>query len=156
MCEKPYRQINITEIANRADLSRRTFYRHFKTTNDVLAYHLQMISEPFVDILLSQSKNDMETMVLIYFQYWEQHKSFLLLLKDNGLLYLLLEHFLPAVKEKLSAYHQNDMNIEVILYVYYFMAGGLWNLLVKWIEDGAKLNPHEIADIVPAIINNLR
>ena len=43
MKEKPFSSISITEISNRADLNRRTFYRSFTSKEEVLTYYLDKI-----------------------------------------------------------------------------------------------------------------
>lgn len=43
MKNKPFREISISEIAEKADLSRRTFYRSFSSKEEVICFHLQTI-----------------------------------------------------------------------------------------------------------------
>nr|WP_319487342.1 IS3 family transposase [uncultured Caproiciproducens sp.] len=43
MKNKPFQEISISEIAEKADLSRRTFYRSFSSKEEVICFHLQTI-----------------------------------------------------------------------------------------------------------------
>lgn len=151
MKEKPYKEISIAEVASRADLSRRTFYRHFSTIDDVLNCLFEVISEQFAVFYLEQRPVDLQSTIRAYFTYWQQHKGFLIILNDNDMLYLLLQKFLPEVQAKLTTNNETS-NSE---YVFYFTSGGLWNLLVKWIEDGAKKSPEEMAMVGDEIIKHL-
>ena len=54
MEEKEFKDISIKEIAARADLSRRTFYRVFETKEDPLIWHLNTLYEEFLTLLRQQ------------------------------------------------------------------------------------------------------
>ena len=157
MKEKPYKEITITEVSEKADLARRTFYRHFETLDDVLNYTMQTTFEQFAIFLSSQQQQmDVPTYVRIFFEYWEQHKWFLQLLQKDNLLFMLLQRFMPAVRDNLHDDVTNIPNAEILEYVFYFASGGLWNLLVKWLEDGTTLSPKEMENIAENIIEHLR
>lgn len=153
---KPYKEITISDLTSHADLSRRTFYRHFKTLDDVLDYTLQAISSQFVSFFLKQDLNTgLYNTILIYFTYWEQHKNFLIILKENNLLYLLLDKFLPEARAQIRSQLLQPSDNKNMEYVFYFTSGGAWNLLVKWLDDGAVLSPLEMADISKDILHYL-
>lgn len=122
MREKPYHQISITELTSKANLSRRTFYRHFSTIDEVLRYLLYLIAVKFTEYIAKQPSQDLETVIYFYFSYWKKHKDFLLLLKKNDLLFLLLQCFVPELQEK--AYEiSKGKEKRVIDYAYYFTCG---------------------------------
>lgn len=150
MKEKPYDQINITELSSRAYLSRRTFYRHFNTIDDVLTYLLTSISTKFTDYILKQPKHDLETIIYNYFSYWEKQRDLLMLLKNNNLLYLLLQCFTPEIRERL--YHLKEGDKLCINYAYYFTCGGIWCMLVNWLECDYKCSPDEMKKMAGTIL----
>lgn len=145
MREKPYKDINVTELSERADLSRRTFYRHFKTVDEVMDFHMQNICAEFIDFTSAYPdvQKDLENVVFVHFSFWERHKNFLMLLNDNDLLYKMIQKFTIDVHMKIMPYTASRENE----YVYYFITGGQWNLLVKWVEDGAVVSPEEMSKI---------
>lgn len=100
MKEKPYRQVSISEVSNRADLSRRTFYRHFGTLDEVLEHIINTISAEFAASFFARQQSDMKSVVLAYFQYWEAHKSFLFMLRQNDMLFLIQNNFLSAIRKR--------------------------------------------------------
>ena len=155
MSEKPYKEITITEVSERADLARRTFYRHFETIDDVLDYILETSSGQFAAFLSEQPETDMPSFVRVFFEYWQQHKGFLMLLQKHNLLFLLLQKFMPAVRYKLHGDISTNPDAMILEYVFYFASGGLWNLLLKWLEDGAILKPEEMAEIANSIVERL-
>lgn len=157
MHEKEYGQITITEVASRADLSRRTFYRHFTSIAGILDHTLESIGKDFGCLLLENQGRDLYISALNYFEYWQQHKDILVLLKENHLLHLLLEKFMPAVRDSVAIMHRDTEESAMVMdYAFYFAAGGLWNLLVKWLEDGAQQSPGEMATIAVKIIESIK
>jgi len=40
LAEKPFTEINVSELTKRANVGRQTFYRHFKSVGDMLAFRL--------------------------------------------------------------------------------------------------------------------
>lgn len=150
MDEKDYKQITITAISKKADLSRRTFYRHFSTVDSVLDFHIKKMSKELAQIYakgIEQQMNFYEA-VTIFFSFWEQHRKFLELLKKNQLLSLILLNFMPSVRENVPKSYLNDVSSD---YLFSFTFGGICSLLVKWIEDGAKLSTEEIGELAKMI-----
>lgn len=45
--QKPFREITIKELCAHSDIARRTFYRHFSSVEDVMAYVVSHIIENF-------------------------------------------------------------------------------------------------------------
>lgn len=164
---KPYKEISVAELSEKADLSRRTFYRHFNTIDDVLNYRLEKIAKDFSVYFWNVYDNsNIYTIVKIFFSFWCEHKEFLFTLQKNDMLYLLLERVMPAMrknirkmipelsKEGLTPHEQTvfENKLEQIEYIFYFMAGGAFNLLIHWIENGASLSANEMAEIATKAI----
>lgn len=152
MMEKAYQEINITELTKRADLSRRTFYRHFNTIEDVLYFFLQQISDDFKTFLSQQSPIDIKSVIYVYFSYWENKKDFLIILKENNLLFLLFQKLLPETSGKASSI---GMDSEILDFASYFTSGGIWSMLIKWLDTDTPYSPDEMSDIAIKIIEHL-
>lgn len=158
MSRKSYKEITITELAAHADLSRRTFYRHFDTIDDVLDYLLDMEIECFVLFFMDSTKSnpyqyDVPFIIRLFFVYWEQRKDYLFTLKDNNLLHLLLDKFFPAVSRRL---HTESIEDSTRVYAMAFSIGGIWNMMSKWLENGASLSPDEMQNIAVQIIDHMK
>lgn len=156
MKEKPYNQISITEITEHAQLSRRTFYRHYVVIDDILHCIMHKLCNQYISLLLEQKEYSFRTLALVYFTFWESHKDFLLILEKNELLYLLLQkynQYFSKIFAKIIG--SNDIDNSAILeYVFYFNAGGFWNLHLKLLKDGIKLSPLEIANLAEDILKH--
>ena len=56
MNEKPYNQISISELSDKADLSRRTFYRLFNSMDEILLFHIHSLWAKKSDELYNSSQ----------------------------------------------------------------------------------------------------
>lgn len=151
MDEKNYTKISISEVAEHAQLSRRTFYRHFDSIDDVLVYYLTKISRELADkfYLGVIAGNGFEDFVMIYFEFWNKYKELLRLLQKNQLLYLLQETVLPNLLNSLETDSNENNN-----YLFCFLFGGIHNMLIMWVEDGMRKSPLQMKDVAKMISNH--
>ena len=54
LARHPYEAITITQIADQAQLSRRTFYRHFTAKDELLQKYLKMLLDRYAQLLLQK------------------------------------------------------------------------------------------------------
>lgn len=156
MKEKPYNQISITEITEHAQLSRRTFYRHYVVIGDILDCIMHKLCNQYISLLLEQKEYGFRTLSFVYFTFWESHKDFLFILEKNALLYLLLQkynQYFSKIYAKVIGNNDID-NSTTLEYAFYFNAGGFWNLHLKLLKDGTKLSPLEMANLAETILKH--
>lgn len=149
MLEKPYNKITITEICNKADLVRETFYRNFQSKDAVIKYCLDEKFNEFADKIRD---NDVELNIynigFYYFKFWEKEKEFLKLLIDNKLINLIMDNFseqFEVISEKVIKKEETEQAKQYIIALY---AGASTNLLIKWILNNCKEPPEEMARIM--------
>lgn len=139
MKEKPYHQITIKEIAEKADLNRSTFYRNFNSKEDILRLHLDFLAQEYINRINEANKIDMSGVARILMAFFNENLDFICSLRKNGLSSFLLEAFnllLPHIHRATIGkyvYTISEENLELALA---FNAGGMWNLLMKWIDTG--------------------
>lgn len=56
MMEKPYADITVKEICEKAEVSRMTFYRNFHTKEDVIFGQFEMVYSTFIKQLVIQNR----------------------------------------------------------------------------------------------------
>jgi AcrR family transcriptional regulator len=156
MDEKAYQAITIKEITDRAMLSRRTFYRNFKTKEELLSAHFEIICEEYIAFLHQEADLLLPNITKAFFRFWLKHIDFLQILKKNNLLSLLLEtlnKFIPEVynifKGNLHEYASEDD----LKYALAFSVGGYWNMLSLWLQDGATKSPNQLAKVIQDAIH---
>ncbi len=149
--------ITIKEIAESADLVRKTFYRHFDSKEDVLLTHIHSLMEEYAERLAKQKDVTLETVIIQYFEFWKEKMDFVVLLQKNGLFVLLLNE----IEKSLSQININSEEVTSISlsskYMYYhdaYMASSIWYFLEKWIKRGCEESPKEIAAIYSDFVYN--
>ena len=148
MNEKPFQEITIKEISDRADLVRQTIYRNFKSKEDILEHHINDIYNDFYIRISTKNDIGFDELLLFYFTFWADKKEFLKQLIDNNVFNILLNVHLKYI-DILSKNKQIKRIIDAKdAYFDYFSAGGLWFLLKKWIDDDLKKSPQEMTNLV--------
>lgn len=156
MAEKSYEQISVTEICTRADLSRRTFYRLYKSKEDILKKYAESLCQSYFERFKNQDDLSLTNVANIFFSFWKMQENFLLLLYRENLIYILLFQFnklLPSVYINYKAHLLHTRDEKNIEYVAFYNAGGFWNLLINWLEDGCEKTPEEMSAIVNEVLN---
>lgn len=159
MQEKPFNQITITEICKRADLARRTFYRNFNSKEDILSL---CIKEKVMDYIREcKNINDfsLPNISRVYFDFWKENLNFAQVLKKNDLLFLLIQEYnryLPFIHQEVLGDFANFGGQNELSYALLFSAGGFWNILSRWLDEGASKSSDEMAAMVQNILNNFR
>jgi len=154
MKRKEYSRISISEIADEAGLDRRTFYRHFSSKEDIICCYISNISKDYEKLLLSHKDFKTKSVLQSFMSICVQEKELLLLLYKNNLLPLLLYEF----ENIFLNFHMKYTNIDEpydfinLEYTLSYHIGGFWNILNKWLSEGASKTPEEITLI---LIDNL-
>jgi AcrR family transcriptional regulator len=157
LSEKPYSKITITEIASAAQLARRTFYRNFDSKEDILDMYIQKLCDEYTNLLKEEKRLKIQIVAKVYFAFWNKHLDFLILMEKNDLLYMVLQkynQYLPLIHKKFNDNKEEYQNNNTLEYVLAFSAGGFWNMLIKWVHEGAKKTPNEMAELINEILRS--
>ena len=133
-----YKEITITQLAQEAKLSRKTFYRLFTDKEDVLSYLFENLYIECFEQIKSQHTQHYWDIVQCYFDFWEERKSFLLLFKQSHLLSVLFD---GAYKYSFSIFEYiRSKNVAEHLalqlpYLLAYSVGGMHSILLKWVEN---------------------
>lgn len=151
LMEKPFEEISITEITERACVARRSFYQNFSGRHEVLKAYIYALFTEFTTI----HGNDVERLPIEYvedfFTFWSKHDAFLHALQRDG-----MSDFLAAYSRSLlsswSNYHIEqgfdlDLNDRETEYFSVFSTTGLFSLLDMWIAAGKKETPKQLAGL---------
>ncbi len=134
MEEKDYESISITDITNKAGLSRVTYYRHFETKDDILVKFFEMNKAKFLDQVKANSLNatpeSNEIVILSLFLFFKAN------MKTNKC--LRKAHLDMKILEFLSNDFLKTLPVQFDKYVAYFMAGALFNVLINWLDNDCK------------------
>ena len=90
MLEKKFDAILISEITDRAGLSRQTFYTNFEKKEDIVKYILAGLFGRCRARLVESADNP-GNILIDYFIFWDKNKDFVSLLFEQGLQTIFLE-----------------------------------------------------------------
>ena len=158
LAQLPYDKITVSSIAQQAQLSRRTFYRHFTTKDDLLQQYLETLFERYTAVLLQTKITRHEDTLQQFFTFWQSYASELRLLQKQGLFERVLHivnQWYPTIYRRLQVPWHTSGSEQEILYASTFGAGGYFNILALWIKHGCPETPQEMTRIVKNILHAL-
>jgi predicted DNA-binding transcriptional regulator AlpA len=144
---KPYNEISIQEICEKAGVTRKTFYRNFETKDDLFDYYIyEIIGIDFPQ----ENNNSLEQSVKNLFNYFSKEKTLLSICEKNNLFDLLLER----INKYLELNPQYGMAISdaknIVDYgVYYWQVfnSSLIKMLEVWTRRGFKESVDDLYQI---------
>ena len=139
MQKKPFEEISVTELTQTAGVGRASFYRNFKSKQDVLAQHLS-------DLLVEwgkdfEAKGDKDYFNESLFRHFYKHKNVYLLLYQQGLSNLIYDSIRQAFK-----FDESANNIE--RYVKSTFAGLIFGMVDEWMRRGMQESPEELLFLI--------
>lgn len=137
MAQYDFQEITITQIAQEAGLSRKTFYRLFSGKEAVLTFYFESLYEECFLLIKSRQAQHYWDIVQCYFDFCEERKSLLLLLKQHHLLTLLFEgsyRYAFQVFEHIRTKEVADHLSLPLPYLLAYSLGGMYSMLLKWVE----------------------
>lgn len=146
---KEYHQINVTDITKKAGVGRATFYRYFKTKEDVLIYYFDYNKTLFSNEqkFIPRCKEDyLHIIKNVFIKLKENQEPFKLLLKSH-LEFLYLDYLNTNF---ISLFQDNQYSSNSYSSLGY--AGMLFNISLKWVQDNCETPVNEIALAVLNII----
>jgi len=145
---KPLYSISISEIAENAKVDRRTFYRYFKSKDDVISYCIHRVSRQYEEIILQYNINNTYSFAKAIFKTLEIMKEILQILYKQNLLDLFLTNFEIIYEKYQYRYTASEiLKLENIDYIMAYWRGGFTNIVKKWVVDGCLYSPNKMGKI---------
>lgn len=148
--EKPVAKITVTELCQKAQINRATFYKHYLDIPDLLE---KMEENIFSQIrsAFSAKEVELEAFLLKMLQYTCQERDcFFLLGGENGDPNLMTKTFLVCYESAYPLLSQSnpDMDESKLQMLYHFLSHGAGGILTWWIRDGMRLPPENVAQYI--------
>ncbi|MEM7134318.1 MAG: TetR-like C-terminal domain-containing protein [Chloroflexota bacterium] len=163
MAEKPYQEITVSEIVDRALVARPTFYLHYETKDYLLN---SLIDDLFADFQTEVKREwscqymDLERFGLLLIIEGEKNAERLRILINSGLEYLLLKQICTVLTNLITEVRDADSLAlhEMVIqpYIVDFAAGGFFMLLKRWIEDDLAMSSESLGLMVGEIAKTFR
>lgn len=147
LSQKAYAEITVTDIAEKAGVSRLTFYRNFETKDAILEYHLDNIFNEYVKTLPDVNLN-LEDALIQCFTYWKRYSKDIYILKENGLFPLM---YAPFKKNILTFADWTNLKNRYDDYELNFIMGGLFSSMLAYVDQ--PVAPEKISRSIIQLLN---
>lgn len=154
MLTEAYGQITISDICDRAGLSRKSFYRYFSSKDGCL---YALIDHTVFDggSFYLPNHTDVLSLPTIherFFRYWREQQPLLDALVRNDLSVLLIQRVLNySIQEErefqFHPFNTPDHHERMLFYV-----GGVMGLLLDWQQNGFQKTPLQMSKILTELI----
>ena len=153
MDQKDFKDIKISEIAQKAGVSRMTYYRTYESKEDILLQYFEDQSQEMVTELQNHPNIHAEEFFTLFFTHFKKHAHLIEYLFKADLLKEINSRFIDFVTdlyEKSSPYTENQTHKT---YEIHFIAGGLFLMFLHWIERGTPETPEEMAQLTVRMLH---
>jgi Transcriptional regulator len=147
MEKKEFQKITITDITNKAGVSRMAFYRNYSVKEDIITDYLDKLFQMYLAELSEYTQIDVYQFAYKFFAYFRKHRKLIQNLNKAELSVLLLKRFDLYLNSIFEDIFHSSFEI-TNQYEIHFVAGGLYKILIEWIDNGAEESDDEMAKIV--------
>lgn len=152
MDQKDFKDIKISEIAQKAGVSRMTYYRTYDSKEDILIQYFEEQSHNMLLTLKANPDSTVYEVFCLFFTFFKKEAHLMEYLYKAGLMQEVIQRFASFVSsayDKTSAHmlEANQKSYEVT-----FISGGLFFLLLHWIERGLIETPEEMAKMAMRLL----
>lgn len=154
--EKPYRDITVVDICQRAMVHRTTFYAHFEDKNDLLRYVLGQLKDRLLVVRAQAAgqEEDRENVLVIELRksldFLMEHKALVAagLEAEEAAMRIVEEILVDALRERSEAvglWGDRPMGVEAASHFY---AGAVLSLLRWWMKEDMPISEDELVEQV--------
>ncbi len=147
MNEKPFDDITVTELVERAGVSRVSFYRNFQSKKHVLEEYLKQIWYEWEKDYKKDITGEQNQFIESILRHFYKNKDFNLLLYKHGMSELIYEVVRWGAK-----IDESDSNIES--YIKSMVAGTVFGLADEWLRRGMQETAEEIIVFLQGVNKN--
>lgn len=147
MQQKPFNEITIKEIAENALITRKTFYRNFDKKIDVLNLEINKVIHTYLEAVENATDLSLANVAYLVFKTMEKHRSFIQLLVENNLNYLLINKMFKQImivykirkKELFDLYGEKTVSQTLM-----FSFGGFEKYISYWIMSDEQVTTTQL------------
>ena len=127
--EKSISDISISELTQRAQIGRVSFYRNYQTKEDILKDESDRLIKEWGHLYETNPESSPETLFPSLFDFYREHKEFYTILYQAGMASVMLETILDTIQIT------GEMaNLEA--YMKSFWAYGIYGWMIEWVKRG--------------------
>ena len=154
---KHYEDITITEICEKMNMPRKSFYRYFDGKDAVVQSLINHVILDYNSIQNISGRNDAVTLKSefeLFFKFWKEKKELLSSLDRSGLLGYLIESSTTFAMSEFNDVREylTDSTDEDKMVAYQFVVSGLMTMMIGWYRGGFKESIENMARATVKII----
>ncbi len=156
MSKKDYESTTVTDICNKARVSRMSFYRYFNNKEDIFINYCDERFEEFFAQVKEKNINNIRSFLIEIFLFLKKYARQVNVLKKAHKENLIVEKFTDYgtyLAKHINLMVDNNPIANRILAA--FLAGGTANILLLWFELGLDVPPEEMAEIATNIFRSI-
>lgn len=157
LTEKKVENITVTELVNKADINRSTFYAHYLDKQDLIenimeelltTVHQQM-SNLYKDSNHAEYYKSIYRRIVGIFEFIYKEHAVFTAISHSNLRHIfqdgLYDTFITFAREQLVYHHEQNHPLDIDLYIHFSMSA-LVGVIFRWIYDGFQYTPEELAE----------
>lgn len=145
--EKPFSAISVSEIAQKAGVSRMTYYRNFSSKEEILEKYIGSIFDNYHREVYAHAKHASYIRyenVLLGFEYFRRYNDLAACLLSNNLGWYIRDAVIRS-ELGLSLISENDRQSRYLSIAY---ANTLFGIMSEWVLSGMKDDPEKLARMI--------
>ena len=148
MKDKEFDSIQINEICEKAGFNRSTFYRNYSSKIDILMAKFKEEAKKYQELVNNNRDKSFTYKMIKLFELLRCSYDIFIQIRKAKLDQEMYREF--------SSVYPIDDNLVGNPYGMTFKTGGVYMVIIKWMEDGMKESDVEMAEMVKDIINNCK
>lgn len=143
--EKDFDSITIQEITDKAELSRRTYYRNYRSKVDIVTDILHYTWQDYLAALKKLESSSISEITEILYGITIHHKEDILLLHQQN----LLIHLIPIATNDLpdimaTRYPGMSIDPKALRYMSTFIVSGFFQVIPTWLTENPEISSKEM------------
>lgn len=132
---RPFRQISVSELCNRAEIGRKTFYRHFSSVDQVLDQYFYQLSCKYKALTQALEEYNLEIICNDFFSFWERYRDELKTIQKSLGYGTVTSYILKEAHQVISYRSGKDPGKFAI-----YSTAGLCGLLEEWLSENSSIS----------------
>ncbi|SJZ39242.1 TetR/AcrR family transcriptional regulator [Anaerorhabdus furcosa] len=148
--KKDWSKVSVTELIEKAGVARASFYRNFKSVEEIVDYGVQKMVEAYHQNKPENYEGAHSKELLLYkFTFYGEHAQLILTFHHAKIAHSLLDVITDCEIEEAG-----DMSFKSIQrYELYYFSGAFYNMMLNWLENGVKETPQQMTEEFLRIMN---
>lgn len=148
MKTKEFATITVTDICEKAGVSRLTFYRNFDMKEDILRFHFDKVFHGYI-CKFDEGIINIKEAIISCFEVWYELREEIKRIVDSNLALLMYEPFSKYTQIVLS---KNEKYKKCDTAQQSFILGGMFAIMVSMVNNPDNMKPEKIAKSIMELL----